>query len=218
MEIAIISDLHLGVRGSWADDFGNKEWLLRRFVERNDGKFLIALGDVFELWQFGLEEILSSRPQIPSILSEFDLIVRGNHDWSLPDTMFGVPVRNEKLLGDTYLTHGHQFDLFCHGWLQWVGRTASNMAGLGERYVNADFDDMVSGFGRSLQRIFATAHHTKKERFRVYARKFLERNPRYSTVVLGHTHKKDSVDSWYYNTGSWIGSNNDQVYLGVNHA
>jgi UDP-2,3-diacylglucosamine pyrophosphatase LpxH len=91
-KFAVISDLHLG-GGNGADDFRNNEQAMVTALEhyRTNGYHLILLGDVEELWQFDLEEIVkrygnSIYQEIRKFGDNRVLRVFGNHDsrWGVP--------------------------------------------------------------------------------------------------------------------------------------
>jgi UDP-2,3-diacylglucosamine pyrophosphatase LpxH len=124
----IFSDLHLG-DGGGADDFHKNEKTLETALEYyfDKGFNLILLGDIEELWQFDLEEIVKEYKdtvykKIKTFGNERVFRVFGNHDreWGpLYD-----PIRNPPIIrGSAYeafkmknndgnprilLTHGHQ--------------------------------------------------------------------------------------------------------------
>lgn len=120
MEIAVISDLHLGTRGM-ADGFGHEDHEFVRFLqflERNFEK-VVLLGDIWETLTGALPgdpyaELGRARAAHPEIARRFSteryLYVHGNHD--LVAAQDGVPEEfflradGQRIL----FTHGHQND------------------------------------------------------------------------------------------------------------
>lgn len=219
MELAVISDCHIGVRGSAADDFGgvDKERQLHLFIEECQRNMItpIAAGDLFELWQFGLDEILRSRPQLQDIISNFGYIIRGNHDRGLPYELFGVPVVDSLSFGDTKIIHGDQLDIFNGGRLGWIGKVVTKIGKIGEVGVNSKIDDYFSYAGLLLQRIFSLGHYSKARVYCGRAVDYIDDHEDIETLIFGHTHQFIYGGPLVYNTGSWIGNNNDVIYTEV---
>lgn len=129
---AIFSDIHLG-NGNSADDLRfNKQALMRAFnYYTYEGYSLIFLGDIEELWQFELHEIIEEYnntiyAEIRAFGDEQIHRVFGNHDidWkTLSDPVKNNPLKHlcatEALkMKDEYgktvvlLLHGHQGDVY----------------------------------------------------------------------------------------------------------
>ncbi|MCK4338394.1 MAG: metallophosphoesterase, partial [Candidatus Cloacimonetes bacterium] len=125
---AIFSDLHLGDGGS-ADDFNHNEETMETaltFYHENDYR-LILLGDIEELWQFDLNQVVNRyNKSVYKKMREFGNAriyrVFGNHDyeWCSPyDPAMKNPKKNKgapealkmkDINGEIriLLTHGHQ--------------------------------------------------------------------------------------------------------------
>lgn len=89
----IISDIHIG-NGSKADDFRNNVGVLKNALDHynNNGFKLILLGDIEELWQFDIDQIVREyEDSIYKTIRKFSknriFRVCGNHDldWALHD-------------------------------------------------------------------------------------------------------------------------------------
>lgn len=120
MRIAVISDLHLGVRDR-ADRFGHTPERFARFLDRleADHDRIIVGGDLYETWQgarFGRtrEALAAIRRAYPRLTARLEappyLRIIGNHDPSL--ALEGVP-RELELSADgvtALFTHGHRWD------------------------------------------------------------------------------------------------------------
>ena len=221
MKVLAFSDTHFGVLGSSADDFGgvNRQNILSLLIDcyKSTGHKIIAVGDIFELWQFSLGDIIESRPQIERIVSSIDCIVRGNHDSSLPDSICGTPVVDSLQMGSTLFIHGHQFDPWNHGPLNLVGKTLSKMGAYGEVYVHRSLDDWFTSAAYKLQEIFTLGRYGKQEEYEEKVKSYVEEQVLVDTVVFGHTHQVSINPPIFYNTGSWVGDNYDSVSLEVNN-
>jgi len=166
MQIAVISDLHLGAGGA-ADGFGHDDGdFLRflRFLERNFER-IVLLGDVWETLTGRLpgdpaEQLRRARETHPEIARRFShsqyLYVHGNHDLvagahdGTPDELM-LEADGVRML----FTHGHQNDSLIQRrrWLSelgiWLGGWIRRM-GLEPLYrLFASLDDARSGLSRN---------------------------------------------------------------------
>ncbi len=100
MEIAVISDLHLG-RGDRIDPFQGRDAELIRFLNHLERSFerVILLGDIFETltgtgWGNPREEFMACRSAHPEVARRFLSVphtyVHGNHDW-VAGLLIGAP-------------------------------------------------------------------------------------------------------------------------------
>lgn len=84
-EIYVISDLHMGSGGARDnfDEGGSKERQLVSFlrhIERENGE-LIILGDLVDLWRFGLKSVVNRRRDLFDQLATMNVsYIPGNHD------------------------------------------------------------------------------------------------------------------------------------------
>ncbi len=194
MEIAVISDLHLGTGGK-ADGFGHPDPDFERFLgflERNFER-IVLLGDIWETltgrWPGDpASELRLARESHLSIARRFEqpryVYVHGNHDL-IAGAVDGAP--DEYWLhadGQRFLfTHGHQNDnliqrrrwlselgVWIGGWIRRVGASALYRlcAELDERRGGALLDAATCPFQR-----WAIALATEREA---------------DVVVTGHTH------------------------------
>jgi predicted phosphodiesterase len=162
MDIAVISDLHLGTRGA-ADGFGHDdaEFLgFLGFLERNFEK-VVLLGDIWETLTGALpgdpgEELRHARAAHPEIAARFErdkyIYVHGNHDL-VAGAVGGAPDEYVLDTGDTRIlfTHGHQNDPLIQRrrWLSelgvWLGGWIRRV-GLGGLYrLIAELDERRGG-------------------------------------------------------------------------
>lgn len=209
-----ISDLHLGDR-SKKDDFVQNEDKFISFLEEIKGRQLILVGDIFELWQCELPEVLKAYGNLIEMLfSKAYIYIIGNHDQDMlefPDYL-GVPIVEKNIIGNTLIMHGHQFDIVnarFKGLSHWV----SKVGGWVEKYIDKDIDIKLRGFEKWLQQAgrFGTAKTYRNEAIN-FIKDFRIDDKKIDTVVLGHTHKKDSAlvgGITYKNCGTWTGNNAD---------
>jgi predicted phosphodiesterase len=161
MQIAVISDLHLGP-GDPSDSFGHDDATFGRFLDRLESNFerIILLGDIWETLTstrlYDLREGLRRAKEAhPSLASRFEKnqyeYVHGNHDWISRE----VDASPSEMLIDAdglrlVFTHGHHHDFLVRRarWVSecsvWLGGWARRL-GLGALYrVGYDIDAWLS--------------------------------------------------------------------------
>ncbi|MDD4352233.1 MAG: metallophosphoesterase [Candidatus Gracilibacteria bacterium] len=134
--IYIISDLHIGNHGK-RDNFNadstrwDKLMSFLSFVRKNDGKLYI-LGDLFDLWQHNVSEVLchpKNRLLIKKLGSMNCTYILGNHDIDLygfikstsyfsrcklfkhmTNTLVETPIKMNDYIYHLLLRHGHEYD------------------------------------------------------------------------------------------------------------
>ena len=129
MEIAVISDLHLG-RGDRIDPFQGRDAELIRFLYHLDLSFerIILLGDIFETltgagWGDPCLEFAACGAAHPEAVRRLfersaDTYVHGNHDW-VAGSLVGAPAELELQTDGMRLLflHGHPYDwIFRRAW------------------------------------------------------------------------------------------------------
>jgi len=133
MEIAVISDLHLGA-GDSADGFGHEDSEFLKFLEFLERNFqkVVLLGDIWETLTGQLpgnpgRELELAMEKHPEIARRFEranyIYVHGNHDLvagadGVPDELF-LHANGQRIL----FTHGHQQDdvMIRKRWLSELG-------------------------------------------------------------------------------------------------
>lgn len=171
----IISDLHLG-DGSRADDFGDNDAAFLKWIVGVNPDVVYLNGDIYELWQFGMERIRAAHPSVCDELSKDRYVwISGNHDYELLG-MSSVVLEvkpNFRIL----VSHGHQSDpgMNCP-----MLRGLVWSLGMIERLPFMDWVDNPDQF---------TKHPNSADiKTEEYATKQLSNG--YDVVICGHTHKK----------------------------
>ena len=131
MNIAVISDIHLG-RGDRADRKRGKDEALLRLLDYLEvhHEQIILLGDVWELltpkWpgnpQRELRRVRAAHPELAKRFAHPPYrYVAGNHDQAV-EALEGVPQEISIKIDQVHIifTHGHQFDIWAHH-LRYVG-------------------------------------------------------------------------------------------------
>ncbi|MBN1154244.1 metallophosphoesterase family protein [candidate division KSB1 bacterium] len=195
----IMSDLHLG-DGKGADNFErNEETLLTALnYYKAQGYHIILLGDVEELWQFDLHEIVQRyKNSIYHILSDFKpgkvFRVFGNHDseWGgLEDPvapvsyhLYGAP---EALLidSDIILLHGHQGDSLAEK-RAWISRFWVRLFRIIEPFVRK----------LGYENYAATESQIPKDREKIL---YQWAKSKKIILICGHTHRAMFASRCYY--------------------
>lgn len=200
MELAVISDLHLG-RGGPTDGFGHSdtEFLsFLRFLEANFER-VVLLGDIWETLTGCLPgdpagELIAARAQHPEIARRFAgeryVYVHGNHDLvagavdGAPDE-YVIEADGQRVL----FTHGHQNDSLIQRrrWLSelgvWLGGWVRRLGGAALYRLLAQLDEQRGGVSVDGQRC----------RFQRWAIDEARRRD-FDIVVTGHTHLPTSAE------------------------
>ena len=211
MQIAVISDLHLGP-GDRTDGFGHDdgEFLgFLRFLENNFER-IVLLGDIWETLTGArpgtpLRSLYAARRAHPELAARFELpkyhYIHGNHD-----LVTGVAERApEKLIlnadGTRVLfTHGHQHDWIIRRarWLSelgvWLGSWILRLGLEPLHRVFSLIDGLCSGQASKLPR----------SSFQRWAFDLAEKSD-FDVIVTGHTHipvRSDNAGRTFLNSGS----------------
>lgn len=123
--VYVISDLHIGSGGPRDTlNIDGKRNLLEAFldhVQREDGE-LIILGDMIDLWRFGLISVVKNHRELLDRLSEMDVTyIPGNHDQCLASIDHAdlihpffdkLQAASTRIIGDKQFRfyHGHELD------------------------------------------------------------------------------------------------------------
>ncbi|MEM7107599.1 MAG: UDP-2,3-diacylglucosamine diphosphatase [Bacteroidota bacterium] len=221
VDIAIISDVHLGTYGCNATD-------LLRYLKTIEPKKLILNGDIIDIWQFNKRYWPSSHMQIvkhiTALLSKGTEVVyiAGNHDEMLRKfigfTLGKFSIRNKVVLNidgkKTWVFHGDVFDVTMQHskWLARLGAVGYDMLIMLNTFVN--FVSRLLGRGKiSLSKKIKDGVKTAIKfinDFENTAADIAIEN-RYDYVICGHIHhpqmrrvKNDKGSVMYMNSGDWV--------------
>lgn len=122
MQLAVISDLHLG-RGDSADQFGHDDAEFLRFLDHLEGNFerIVLLGDIYETLTAPnpfaqVRELQAIKAAHPEIVSRFErrdayTYIHGNHDLVAANVDDAPGAMRLDIDGTRLLfTHGHGYD------------------------------------------------------------------------------------------------------------
>jgi predicted phosphodiesterase len=210
MNIAVISDLHLGP-GDRADRFGHDDLGFLEFLSFLEGNFerIILLGDIWETltphWPDPSKALRQARAAHPEIARRFErkqyTYIHGNHD-IIAGPLEGAPEELALTVDGTRLlfTHGHHHDLLIRK-ARWISELAVWLGGwvlrLGFEWIYKVFDQFdQASCGASIDKTRCT--------FQRWAVGLASaRNA--DVVVTGHTHiasKEEHSSTLYLNSGS----------------
>ncbi len=189
----VISDIHFG-DGSLADDIRHNHRLLRLVLDSyNEQEYtLILAGDIEELWQFDIDEIIAQygNTVYKSIRSFGDkriYRIYGNHDedWkTLPDptrnkqpghvyAYEGIKLTYKSTAPQFLIVHGHQGDKNCQRGM-WRNRFLVRLYRYIEPYVK--FDPQMSVIESQVNKAFEKTMYSWAKSQKV-------------VLICGHTHR-----------------------------
>jgi UDP-2,3-diacylglucosamine pyrophosphatase LpxH len=233
--IFVVSDLHIGVGGP-RDNFayGGREKQFYQFldyVDREDGVLIIA-GDLLELWQNNVSEVIVKARGLFDTLSRMGAVyVLGNHDadllyfasskWLLHcffDSMcqsMRLNIAGKRIL----IVHGHQADPYCASSVPGIGRITAIYSGLKEdRHGGPMLNKYRTVENRAIgwmDWLVDVWHKVtgKPDRYRLMNHALLEMAP--DVIISGHTHRPGHIGTRLYNTGTWAETTNSFVRVDV---
>jgi len=210
MEIAVISDLHLGSGGA-TDSFGHDDHEFLRFLNFLEGNFerIVLLGDIWETLTgkaFGdpARELELARAQHPEIARRFQrpkyTYIHGNHDLIARDVVQAPEQLTLSADGVRLIfTHGHQGDQLTsrHRWLSEIG------VWLGAWIRRVGLPTAYAFFARleSLRGASRESTHCAVRRWALEQAKTCEAD----VIVAGHTHvpvRAEHGSCLFLNSGS----------------
>lgn len=223
LDIAVISDVHLGTYGCHADE-------LLTYLNSIAPKKLILNGDIVDIWQFSKRYFPKSHLKIIKKIINMAskgtevIYITGNHDELLrrfSDTKMGNFSIVDKLILDlngqkAWFFHGDVFDLSIQNakWLARLGGYGYDSLILMNRWVNWCLDKM----GKEKYSLSSKIKQSVKSAVK-YVQDFEETAASlaiengYDYVVCGHIHqtKKEIIDTpkgrtTYLNSGDWVES------------
>ena len=216
IQALFLSDIHLGSKGSNADD-------VLDVLKKYQPEYLFLVGDIIDGWllkrKFRWPQ--SHTNVIRKILSYSKngtevIYIPGNHDEFLReylDQTFGnISISNEVVFNNTYITHGDLYDgVVKLKWLGILGSIGYDMA------ISIDRRLKKMGYKRSLSKFLkdkvkeAVKFMTSFEE--ELCRQATIRNCK--TVICGHIHHPDDKmigNVRYLNCGDWIENNTYIIY------
>ena len=221
LELAVISDVHLGT-------YGAKATALLQYLQSIQPKTLVLNGDLLDLWQFSksyfpdthllvLKEILSMMEQGVEVH-----YITGNHDEALRKfvgtRMGNLSIENKLLLNldgqKAWFFHGDVFDITMQHskWLAKLGAKGYGMLILLNKFVN--FTLKIIGrkqisLSKRIKDGVSQALKSKTKFEQTAADIAISKG--YQYVVCGHIHKPEIKQLsnahgmvWYLNSGDWV--------------
>jgi len=216
IEALFISDVHLGSKGSNADD-------VLALLKRYEPETLFLVGDIIDGWLLKrkfrwpqshtnvIRKILSYSKHNTKVI-----YIPGNHDEFVREYLefsFGnIEIHNEYIWKDTLITHGDLYDGVVS--LKWLGVLGS----IGyDAAISIDRTLKKWGMRRSLSK-FLKNKVKEAVKFITQFEVELARQARKQgchTVICGHIHHPEDrhIDGIrYLNTGDWIENNSYIIY------
>ncbi|UJH67424.1 UDP-2,3-diacylglucosamine diphosphatase [Allomuricauda sp. SCSIO 65647] len=221
LELAVISDVHLGTYGCHADE-------LIAYLNSIDPKKLILNGDIIDIWQFSKRYFPASHLKVLKKLIGMAakgtevIYITGNHDEMLrkfaDTTMGNVTITNKLVLNldgkKAWIFHGDVFDISIQNakWLAKLGGYGYDMLILLNRSANW----FLKGMGKEKYSLSKRIKNSVKSAVK-YINNFektagdLAIENGYDYVVCGHIHqpKKERYENkigrcTYLNSGDWV--------------
>jgi UDP-2,3-diacylglucosamine pyrophosphatase LpxH len=248
-DIFVVSDLHVGDQGP-RDNFyhmnnGHREQEFKNFlayVWSHKGGRLIIAGDLFELWQSNISEVMTCRPWLLKKLGEMEATYQlGNHDADLKyfagksflyPYMFGnmtdeditLDVGGKRIL----ITHGHKQDPYCASDVPGIGRISAIYAGIredrngsplvgkyGSKTVEARSLGHWDRLSRCCRRLIGKPSATQEHR-QAMCQTLVDSEA--DALIYGHTHEPgqfyhEDRPLPIYNAGTWAEKVNTFVHI-----
>lgn len=198
MNILVISDLHLGT----GDQFGTFGWSNRDFIsmvqhliENQKIDQVILNGDIFELYKYRFKDVCRKNWELLSFFREVKAIyIKGNHDFISPLGKFQHTIVNSQGK-KIYIEHGHEAD-FLNGTR--IGRQiglALHM--LLKRIIR--FKWVQSVYFDTINALEDVNKVPRKYNTYKYLKHALNLLRSYDVVLMGHTHKIESHNTYFLN-------------------
>jgi UDP-2,3-diacylglucosamine pyrophosphatase LpxH len=218
VEALFISDVHLGSKGSNAEE-------VLEVLKKYQPKYLFLVGDIIDGWLLKrkfrwpqshtnvLRKIMSHSKNGTKVI-----YIPGNHDQFLREYgefSFGnIEIHNEYIWNNTLITHGDLYDgVVKLKWLGVLGSVGYDAAISIDRFLKR------LGMKRSLSK-FLKNKVKEAVKFITHFESELIRQAKKNncnTVIVGHIHQPDDKTIngvRYLNTGDWIENNSYIIYDG----
>ena len=216
IEALFISDVHLGSKGSNANEVLN-------VLKLYQPDYLFLVGDIIDGWLLKrkfrwpqshtnvLRKILSYSKNGTKVI-----YIPGNHDEFMRDYLelnFGnIEIHNEYIYKNTYITHGDLYDgVVKLKWLGVLGSIGYDMA------ISIDRRLKSWGYKRSLSKYLKDKVKEAVKFMTSFEQEIVRQGIKHNcaTVMCGHIHHPDDkvIDGIrYLNCGDWIENNTYIVY------
>jgi len=216
IEALFISDVHLGSKGSNANEVLN-------VLKQYQPEYLFLVGDIIDGWLLKrkfrwpqshtnvLRKILSYSKNGTKVI-----YIPGNHDEFMRDYLelsFGnIEVHNEYIFKNTYITHGDLYDgVVKLKWLGILGSIGYDMA------ISIDRTLKSWGYKRSLSKFLKNSVKEAVKFMTSFEEEIVRQGIKHNcdTVMCGHIHHPDNKiinGVRYLNTGDFIENNSYIIY------
>lgn len=210
MELAVISDLHLGI-GDITDQFGHDDYQFCKFLQYLESNFdkIILLGDIYEglmpksFNNFNIKDCISSHKEITNrfIKNKKYNYIYGNHDFMVKSILKSseelyLTDNNQNLL----FIHGHQYDSFIQN-----NKIISELGvWLGGWIIRLGFEPMYKIFAMIENIYGCDGLNQIKSKFEELAINSAHKRDA-DIIITGHTHnagKSEHGSKLYLNSGS----------------
>lgn len=216
IEALFLSDIHLGSKGSNAED-------VLELLKQYQPQYLFLVGDIIDGWllkrKFRWPQ--SHTNVIRKILSYSKngtkvIYIPGNHDEFMRDYLgmdFGnIEIQNEYIWNNTLITHGDLYDGIVQ--LKWLGVLGSVGYDLA---ISVDRFFKKLGIKRSLSKYLKSKVKEAVKFITNYEDELIRqaKNKNCNTVISGHIHQPDDRFKQgvrYLNCGDWIENNSYITY------
>ncbi|WP_047451480.1 metallophosphoesterase [Alistipes sp. ZOR0009] len=199
MNVLVISDLHLGN----GDRFGTFEWsngdfiaMLKQVIDGHQIDQVVLNGDIFELYKYRFKDAYRKNKELITFLKSIGAIfIKGNHDFISPLGTFSHTIVNTQGR-KVYFEHGHEAD-FLNGTR--VGRAIGfGLHLLLKRIIHIRWVERV--YFNTIDALEDINQVPRKYNTYKYLKHALRLLRTYDVVVLGHTHKVESHNTYYLNS------------------
>lgn len=216
IEALFISDVHLGSKGSNADEVLN-------VLKQYQPEYLFLVGDIIDGWLLKrkfrwpqshtnvLRKILSYSKNGTKVI-----YIPGNHDEFMRDYLelsFGnIEVHNEYIFKNTYITHGDLYDgVVKLKWLGILGSIGYDMA------ISIDRTLKSWGYKRSLSKFLKNSVKEAVKFMTSFEEEIVRQGIKHNcdAVMCGHIHHPENKiinGIRYLNTGDFIENNSYIIY------
>lgn len=232
VEIAVISDLHLGTYASRAKEFAT-------YLKSIEPRLLILNGDIIDGWQFSKryfpQNHIAAIKEIFSLLTKGTrlIYITGNHDDMMrrySDLELGNFLLTDKIAIEvngkkTWIFHGDVFDHTTSGQAKFWGKLGSNGYAILLGF-NKCINLILNLFGReklSLSKNVMQQFHKRFVKIEQFEAKIAEAaiEKGFDTVICGHIHQPqkrifntDKGCVRYLNSGDWVEHMTSLEYYG----